>query len=259
LSKAGTAVVTGGGRGIGAAIVAALARAGFDVAIVSREPAAEAAGVVAEAGRFGGSVIYEQHDIVQVDDHGRVVEAIADKLGPVHCLVNNAGVTSLARGDLLDLSVESFDRSIDVNLRGTFFFTQAVASRMLQDAPTAAPERYRCIVTITSANVEIVGADRADYCMSKAALSMMCKLYATRLASSGINVFEVRPGIIRTEMTRPATQKYDDFIARGGVPQGRWGEPEDVGAAVASIAEGRLPFATGEVINVGGGLHLHRV
>ena len=130
---------------------------------------------------------------------------------------------------------------------------------MIGEASAEGPESYRCIVTITSANAGILGVDRADYCMSKAALSMMSSLYAARLAASHIHVFEVRPGIIRTDMTLPATPKYDDFIASGGVPQRRWGAPEDVAATVASIAEGRLPFATGEVINVGGGLHLHRV
>jgi 3-oxoacyl-[acyl-carrier protein] reductase len=256
---AGAAVVTGGGRGIGAAIVVALARAGFDVAIVSSETEAEAGKAIDEARRFGGKVRYLQHDIASVAEHGGVVEQIGSALGPVRCLVNNAGVSSLKRGDLLNLSVESFDRSLGVNLRGTFFFTQAVANRMLGETSTRETQPYRSIVTITSANVDIIGVDRADYCMSKAALSMMSRLYATRLASSRIHVFEVRPGIIRTEMTRPATEKYDDFIARGGVPQGRWGAPEDVGTTVASIAEGRLPFTTGDVINVGGGLHLHRV
>ena len=252
-------MVTGGARGIGAAITLALARARFDVAIVSQEPETEARSVIDGARRFGVNVRYTSCDIAQVSNHARVVEEIWRDLGPACCLVNNAGVTSLARGDLLDLSTESFDRSIGVNLRGTFFFTQQLTRRMVGDTVSDAPESYRCVVTITSANAEIVGVDRADYCMSKAALSMMSKLYAARLASSRIHVFEVRPGIIRTEMTRPATRKYDDLIARGGVPEGRWGAPEDVGLAVASIAEGRLPFATGEVINVGGGLHLHRV
>jgi len=259
VTGAGVAVVTGGGRGIGAAIVVALARTGFDVAIVSSESESQAQGVIDDARRFGRNVLYCEQDIASVVDHAPRVERIWRDLGPVRCLVNNAGVTSLARGDLLDLSVESFDRSVGVNLRGTFFFTQAIARRMLEE-PCADPDGdYRSIVTITSANAEIVGVDRADYCMSKAALSMMSRLYAARLASSRIHVFEVRPGIIRTQMTRPATQKYDDFIARGGVPQGRWGTPEDVGETVACIAEGRLPFSTGEVINVGGGLHLHRV
>ena len=205
--------------------------------------------------KSGRRVLYVEADIADVGRHDAIVRRIVDALGGVDCLVNNAGVTSLQRGDLLQLSRESFDRSVAVNLRGTFFLTQAFARQMLSSPSDA----YRSIVTITSANAEVIGVDRGDYCMTKAALSMMSRLFATRLAASNIHVFEVRPGIIRTSMTQPATAKYDDFIARGGVPLARWGMPEDVAATVASIAEGRLPFATGEIINVGGGLHLQRL
>ena len=249
------AIVTGGGRGIGAAIAVALGASGFDVAILSREPAAEAVAVLDAVRSAGRDAEYYEHDVAEIDRHAAVVERIHRELGAVDCLVNNAGVTSLERGDMLELSVESFDRSVDVNLRGTFFLTQAVARRMID----AISPNYRSIVTITSANAEILGLNRADYCMTKAALSMMSKLYAARLAAANVHAFEVRPGIIRTEMTRPATPRYDDLIAHDGVPLARWGEPEDVAATVAAIAQGHLPFATGEVINVGGGLHLHRV
>lgn len=259
MKEAKAAVVTGGGRGIGAATAVALARAGFGIAIVSKEPASQATEVVREVRNLGAKVCYYEHDIAEIENHRAVVDRICGDLGAIDCLVNNAGVTSLQRGDLLDLSVESFDRSVAVNLRGTFFLTQAVAREMIRSRGSAASARYRSIVTITSANAEIIGLNRADYCMTKAALSMMSKLYAVRLASSNIHVFEVRPGIIRTEMTRPAADKYDAFIAQDGVPLGRWGAPEDVGTAVAALAEGRVPFATGEVINVGGGFHLHRV
>lgn len=251
------AMVTGGGRGIGAAIAAALADAGFDVAIVSRESEADATDAIARARRASGKLVYLQHDVARIDEHREAIDRIRRELGEIDCLVNNAGVTSLARGDLLELTPESFDRTLAVNLRGTFFLTQAVARTMLERTPAA--DTYRSIITITSANAEIVGADRADYCMSKAALSMMSKLYAARLAAAGVHMFEVRPGIIRTEMTAPAAAKYDALIAQDAVPLGRWGMPDDVGRAVAALAEGLLPFSTGEVINVGGGLHLHRV
>jgi NAD(P)-dependent dehydrogenase (short-subunit alcohol dehydrogenase family) len=142
-----------------------------------------------------------------------------------------------------------------VNLRGTFFLTQAVARRMA----SRRSDTFRSIVTIGSANAEIVGENRADYCMSKAALAMMSKLFAARLAPLGISVFEIRPGIIRTAMTAPATQRYDGFIAAGGVPAGRWGEPSDVGATVATLARGDIPYATGIAVDVGGGLQLHRL
>lgn len=251
------ALVTGAARGIGRGIAAALARAGFDVALVGLETADEAAAALADVRAAGRRAHYLQRDISELDGHMSLVDETGSVLGPVDCLVNNAGVTSLVRGDMLDLTPESFDRSVGVNLRGTFFLTQAVARTMI--ARGAAAGAYRSIVTITSANAELLGENRADYCMTKAALSMASKLFAARLAGEGIHVFEIRPGIIRTDMTAPAAAKYDRLIADGGVPIARWGETEDVGRTVATIALGGLPFATGEVLNVGGGLHLHRL
>ena len=238
------AVVTGGARGIGRAIAQALDSAGFEVAVVDREPGPHHAFT---------------HDVADVDAHASLVEAIVARVGPVHCLVNNAGVSSLARGDLLDLTPESFDRCVAVNLRGAFFLTQAVARAMIRDDADGTRSPYRSIVTIGSVNAQIVGLNRADYCISKAGVSMMSKLYAARLATAGIHAFEVRPGIIRTDMTAPARERYDRYIADDGVPMRRWGEPADVATTVATIAQGLLPFATGEVLNVGGGMHLHRV
>ena len=257
MKHAKRALVTGGARGIGAAIATSLANAGFDVAIASLEPPSEAAPVLEAIDASGRHARYVEFDIADIARHASLVADLWSTFGAIDCLVNNAGVTSLERGDLLDLSLESFDRSVAVNLRGTFFLTQAVARRMLGQREHVASQRS--IITITSANAEIVGENRADYCMTKAALSMMSKLYAARLAAAGIQVFEVRPGIIRTRMTEPAAARYDELIARDGVPMRRWGLPEDVGTAVATLASGRLPFATGEVINVGGGLHLHRL
>lgn len=248
------ALVTGGGRGIGLAIATALAQEGFAIAIASLEPERDVAAALAGLPR-GARVLYRSLDVGDLAAHAPFLAAVEHELGPVDCLVNNAGVTSLVRGDLLDLAPESFDRCLGVNLRGTFFLTQAVARRMVAVPAT----RYRSIVTITSANAELLGPDRADYCVSKAALAMASRLFAARLAAHGIHVFEVRPGIIRTDMTAPATAKYDAFIAGGGVPLGRWGTPEDVGRTVATLARGDLPFVTGSAIDVGGGLQLHRL
>jgi NAD(P)-dependent dehydrogenase (short-subunit alcohol dehydrogenase family) len=245
-----TALVTGGARGIGHACASALAQAGFDVAIASLESEADLQGLRAR---------YWLCDIADVDGHAALLADVQRELGPIHCLVNNAGVTSLVRGDLLDLTQRSFDRCMAVNLRGTFFLTQAVARAMLAADATGERSPYRSIVTITSVNAETIGENRGDYCITKAGLSMASKLFAARLAASGVHVFEVRPGIIRTDMTAPAKETYDRFIAGGGVPEGRWGEPADVGTAVATLARGLLPFATGEVVNVGGGVHLHRI
>jgi len=254
-----TALVTGGARGIGNAAATALIHAGFDVAIASRESEEEAAEGLADLRAGARRVHYFCADIADVAAHALLIESIGARLGPIHCLVNNAGVTSITRGDLLDLSVESFDRCIGTNLRGTFFLTQLVARSMLAADTQGSNSPYRSIITITSLNAEVVGLDRADYCISKAGLSMASKLYAARLASSNIHVFELRPGIIRTDMTAAAREKYDRFIGNEGVPLRRWGRPEDVGNAVATIARGLIPFATGEVLNVGGGIHLHRI
>lgn len=254
-------MVTGGARGIGLAICKALAGAGFDVANVSLESTDEASAAMDDIRSMSRKAIYYPHDIADTGGHAALIEAIHADLGPIDCLVNNAGVTSLRRGDLLELSCESFDRSMATNLRGTFFLTQSIARAMVARKASGGgkPAHYRSIITITSANADIIGVNRGDYCMTKAALSMMSKLFASRLAQDDIHVFEVRPGIVRTEMTEPATATYDRLIENDGVPLKRWGEPDDVAATVATIALGRLPFATGEILNVGGGLHLHRV
>ena len=254
-----TALVTGGSGGIGRGICKALAGAGFDVAIVDQQPSEAASAFVDDVQSFARKAVYFQQDIADLDSHGPLIEAIRKDLGTIDCLVNNAGVTSSRRGDMLELTAESFDRNVAVNLRGTFFLTQAVARAMIGIDSSGAQQVYRSIVTITSANAEIVGLNRADYCMTKAALSMMSKLFAARLAQANIHVFELRPGIIRSAMTEPASATYDRLIENDGVPLKRWGTPEDVGRTVATIALGQLPFATGEVLNVGGGLHLHRV
>ena len=253
----GTALVTGGSTGIGRATSQALAAAGFDIAVVATETPAQAEATLADIRLLDRKATYFQQDIAEIDLHATLIEEIRNRLGPIDCLINNAGVTSLRRGDMLDLTAESFDRCVDVNLRGSFFLTQAVARAMI--GTSAMGSAYRSIVTITSANAEILGLNRADYCMTKAALSMASKLFAARLARHDIHVFELRPGIIRTEMTAPASATYDRLIENDGVPLGRWGTPEDVGKTVATIALGLLPFATGEVLNVGGGLHLHRI
>lgn len=254
-----TALVTGGARGIGYAAASALISAGFDVAIVSQQGEEEAGLGLRDLQALGGRVLYLCGDISSVDAHAKLIEDICGQLGPIHCLVNNAGVTSMVRGDLLDVTVESFDRCVGTNLRGTFFLTQAVARSMLAADASGDQSPYRSIITITSVNADVLGLNRADYCITKAALSMASKLFAARLASSRIHVFELRPGIIRTDMTAPAQEKYDRYIDEGGVPLGRWGDPRDVGGTVATIARGLLPFATGEVLNVGGGVHLHRI
>ncbi len=249
------AIVTGGNRGIGRGVAVALAIAGFDVVVVDRERDAGTEATLAAIAAAGRRAAFVGCDIAELAAHAAALEAAWSFAGRVDCLVNNAGVGVARRGDMLDVTPESFDRVLGVNLRGTFFFTQATARRMVTDGAGAHP---RSIVTISSSNAEIASPERAEYCVSKAGLAMMTRLLAVRLAGEGIMAYDIRPGLIRTEMTRPATAKYDRLIAEGMTPIPRWGEPDDVGRVVATLAQGLLPFVTGDAIHVDGGLHIHK-
>jgi NAD(P)-dependent dehydrogenase (short-subunit alcohol dehydrogenase family) len=248
------AIVTGANRGIGLAIAEALATSGFDILAADLAPMPSdelRAGVERNKGRLA----YRPFDLADLSTHAAVVELAQSTIGAIDCLVNNAGMASPVRGDLLDLQPENFDRVLSVNLRGTVFFSQAVARSML-----AAPAKPgRSIITITSVSAEFASPERPDYCVSKAGLSMWVKNLALRLAGDGIGVFEVRPGIIRTEMTSGAAAKYEGLIDGGLVPSRRWGETEDVGLAVATLAAGTLGFATGSILNVDGALSVRRL
>jgi len=248
------AIVTGARRGIGAAIAGELATNGFDVAIT--DLADEGADLTLDAiAKTGGRGLFVKSDLADVADHARVVQAVSDWGGAIACLVNNAGMPAPSRGDLLEMSAASFDRVLDVNLRGTFFFSQAVAKHML-----ASPSHHpRSIITISSVSAELASIERGEYCMSKAGLAMATKLLALRLAAERISVFEIRPGIIRTPMTEAVAEKYEARIADGLVPMGRWGYPEDIARAVVGLASGQFAFATGSVINVDGGLAVPRL
>jgi 3-oxoacyl-[acyl-carrier protein] reductase len=247
------ALITGGRRGIGRAIALALAEAGFDLAINDIERDRDAEDTLAAAAGRGAKAIFLLADIADLGAHAHLVDGALGALGRLDCLVNNAGVSVLSRGDLLDVSVESYDRCLSVNLRGAFFLTQRVAREMLS-RPARAGKPPRSIVTITSVNAELASPTRGEYCISKAGASMLTRLFALRLAGYGIGVYEIRPGIIRTSMTAPSAERYDREIAAGATPIPRWGEPDDVGRAVATAAAGRLPFSVGQVIYVDGGL-----
>ena len=249
------ALVTGARRGIGAAIALALARAGFDVAITDIAEDDDARATLAALHAAGAGAHFLPSDLADTTDHARVVAEAVSRCGAIDCLVNNAGVPSPARGDLLDVRTDAFDQVLGVNLRGTFFFTQAVARHMTATASGNA----RSIITVSSVSAELASPERGEYCLSKAGLAMLTKLFALRLARDGIPVFEVRPGVVRTPMTAGVTDKYDRRIADGLVPMGRWGEPEDIGAAVAALASGKFQFATGSVINLDGGLAIPRL
>jgi NAD(P)-dependent dehydrogenase (short-subunit alcohol dehydrogenase family) len=253
--SAGNALVTGAGRGIGRAIATALAASGFKVVANDIPGSTDLPETVAAIRAAGGEAVALTGDISDLGDHDRLVGQAWDAFGGLQCLVNNAGISVARRGDMLEVTADSFDRLIDVNLRGPFFLTQAVANRM-----TAEPAGgFRSIITISSINVEIASTERAEYCLSKSALAMMTQLYAARLAGDGINVYEVRPGVIRTQMTAVAKERYDALLANGLAPIARWGEGEDVGRAVAMLASGALGYSTGEVVRVDGGMAMRRL
>ncbi len=258
------ALVTGSSRGIGRAIAIELARIGFDLMInyMSNETAAEEARKEVKGSGADKAVSVEtcRADVSDAADRERLLTTTRERFGRLDLLVNNAGVAPQARVDLLDADEESFDRLIKIDLKGPYFLTQAAARWMIQQKTAGKIAVYRpAIVTIGSVSAYAASPQRGDYCVAKAGLAMMTKLFATRLAAEGINVFEIRPGIIATDMTAGVKAEYDRRIAEGLTPIRRWGTPADVGRAVAAIASGSLPFSTGEVINVDGGFHLHRL
>ena len=248
------AVVTGGRRGIGAGIAIELAARGFDLALTDIDCNGFEA-TVAEISALGARTTLYRSDLGNVGEHEDLVQRIVAAGGPIACLVNNAGVPAVQRGDLLAVEPEAYDRVMDVNLRGTFFLTQAVARHM---AATNSPAP-RSIVTVSSVSAEMASIERGEYCVSKAGLAMLTKLFALRLAPLGIGVFEVRPGVIRTPMTEGVAARYEQRIADGLVPMGRWGYPQDVACAVGALASGQLAFSTGSVINVDGALSIPRL
>lgn len=255
-SERPVAVVTGGRRGIGLAIASALAKAGHEVAITGIDSPDIAEAALSDLRSFGAGIIYLQGDLADVAGHGRTIDAALERFGRIDCLVNNAGIGAVARGDFLALSPENFDSVMATNLRGTVFFTQAVINAMLAAGRVPHP---RSIITITSISAAATSPERLDYCISKAGLAAFSQGLALRLAASGIAVFEVRPGIIRTDMTAGVASKYDALIAGGLVPMQRWGEPADIGAICAALASGSFAFATGSVIGADGGLSIARL
>jgi NAD(P)-dependent dehydrogenase (short-subunit alcohol dehydrogenase family) len=251
-------LVTGAGRGIGRGIAIELAKLGHAVVINYAGNAGAANECLQLVRAAGGDGFIAQADISSSADRARLAQQVIDAYGRIDLLVNNAGVAPSVRADLLEASEESFDHLININLKGPYFLTQGVARRMIEqvrsgDVSSFGPPR---IVTISSISAYTASVNRGDYCVAKAGLAMMTALFAARLAEFGINVYEVRPGVITTDMTAGVKEKYDRLIEQGAWPIRRWGQPEDVGRAVAAIARGDLPYSTGEVINVDGGFHL---
>jgi NAD(P)-dependent dehydrogenase (short-subunit alcohol dehydrogenase family) len=260
------ALITGASRGIGRGIALELAKLGHDLVINYAGNVAAAQQSARDCSMFGGTsgktIRAEicQADISKDADRKKLIEFTKKEFGRLDLLVNNAGVAPEVRADILDATEESFDRLIAINVKGPYFLTQLAAKWMLEQIRNPKSEiRNPKIVTISSISAYTASTSRGDYCVSKAALSMLTPLFASRLAEHGINVYEIRPGVIATDMTGPVKEKYDKLIADGLTPIKRWGAPEDIGKAVAAIAQDLLPFSTGEVINVDGGFHLRRL
>ncbi len=258
LSNSPVALVTGASRGIGRAIAAALAQKGWRIVInyqSNAEAAAEALGLVQSAGSAGIAV---QANIADAAERARLLDETLEVFGRIDLLVNNAGMAPRKRMDMLQMTEASYDEVMAVNLKGPFFLTQAVARLMAAQAVDASFPRPK-VVNIGSMSAYISSTSRAEYCLSKAGIGMMTRLFADRLAEFGINVYEVRPGIIETDMTSAVHEKYDRSFADGLAPIARWGRAEEVARAVVAIASDYLPYSTGEVINVDGGIHLQRL
>lgn len=252
------AIVTGGSRGIGRGICLGLAARGWSVAVNYRGNAAAAVEAAALVEQAGGQALIVQADIGAAADRERLVQETVARFGRIDLLVNNAGMAPRVRLDLLETSEESYDEVMAVNLKGPFFLTQQVAKKMIELGQQGAVE-HPAIVNIGSISAYTASVNRGEYCISKAGMGMMTALFADRLAAHGINVYEVRPGIIATDMTSGVTAKYDALIGDGLTPIRRWGQPEDIAAAVVALAEGSFPFSTGEIFNVDGGFHLRRL
>jgi 3-oxoacyl-[acyl-carrier protein] reductase len=253
-----SALITGATRGIGLGIAEALAREGYHLAVNGIRNEDEVQDVLEALRKYNGEVLYCQGDIGDPVDRNKIVAKAYSHFKNINVLVNNAGVAPKVRNNILDLTEDAYDYLMDINLKGTFFFTQQVAKRMSEGkADNSGFEAS--IITITSVSAEAASVNRGEYCMSKAGLAMMTKLFAVALADSNIQVYEVRPGIIETDMTSGVKEKYDKLIAEGLTLEKRWGKPEDIGKIVAALARGDVPYATGQVISPDGGMSVRRL
>jgi len=263
MSEKSVALITGASRGIGRGIALKLAESGYHIVGAARKLEGEEgrSGLLdlqPEIEKFGVEFFPYQMDVGDLDTHTEILDAIDDRFGRLDLLVNNAGVAPLVRRDILDTTAESFDRVIGINLKGSLFLTQKVARYMLFKRLVAQGHHPK-IVFITSISAEWSSPPRVEYCVSKAGLSMVSQVFAHRLIDEGINVYEIRPGLIETDMTERVKEKYDPLINNGFVPQKRWGKPEDIAKVVSSIARGDLDYSPGAVIEVSGGMNIRRL
>ena len=252
------ALITGGTRGIGFGIAQAMAREGFNLAVCGLRDESAVAGPLKTLRSMGAEVLYCKCDVAHRDARDEMLAAIRLRFSCLHVLVNNAGVAPKERRDILDATEESFEQLIRTNLQGPYFLTQAVAKWMVEQKKVDATFAG-CIVNVSSISATVASVNRGEYCISKAGVAMATQLWAARLGEFNIPAYEVRPGIIQTDMTAGVKDKYDKLLGEGLTPQRRWGTPEDVGKAVASLARGDLPYSTGQIIMVDGGLTVQRL
>lgn len=253
-----TALITGGTRGIGLGIAKTFAGKGYDLVLNGVRGEPEVRAEVDTLTRLGAKVLYCQGDIGNAVDRQRIAEEAWHGLGRIDVLVNNAGVAPRKRVDVLELEEEGFDYVMNINLKGTYFLSQLIARRMV-DEKRANPEYMPCIITITSISADVASVNRGEYCMAKAGLAMMTKLFAARLGEEDIPVYEIRPGIIETDMTSGVKEKYDKLIAGGLTVEKRWGTPADIGTIALALADGGIPYSTGQVICADGGMGIRRL
>ncbi|MDR1724260.1 MAG: 3-ketoacyl-ACP reductase [Tannerella sp.] len=244
-----TALVTGGTRGIGYGVAKQLAADGFDVAVLGTRSEKDVNECLETLRQTGSDTLYIRGNISEADNCRSCVEKVIGKYGKIDLLVNNAGVAPEKRVDILETTEESIDRVFGINVKGTFFVSQSVAKQMIRQGKGI-------IINISSISAYTSSYERPEYCISKASISMMTKLFAHRLAAHGVYVYEIRPGVIKTDMTAAVSEKYDRLIAEGLFPIARWGYPEDIAKAVSALADGAFPYSTGEVINIDGGFHI---
>jgi len=251
------ALITGGTRGIGLGIAIELAKAGYDLALNGIRDETTVADVLEELRKTGIQATYFQGDVSMKEDRQRLVHAVYKHFGRVNVLVNNAGIAPAERRDILDATEESFEKVLQVNLQGPYFLTQMIANHMIETKKQA-PDEFYCIINVSSVSASFASVSRGEYCISKAGIAMATKLWATRLGEFDIPVYEIQPGVIRTDMTSGVKEKYDSLFRNGLAIQQRWGMPEDVGKVAAAMASGSMPYSTGQVVMVDGGMTVPR-
>ena len=253
------AFITGGSRGIGFGCAHQLAQLGFDVAINGMRDASAVSEAIAALEALGADVLYCQGDIGSAEARASMLASIKERFGRLNVLVNNAGVAPKERKDILEASEASFDYVVDTNVKGPYFLSQAAANWMIEQKDAADADAFYAIINVGSISATVVSVNRGEYCVSKAGIAMMSQLFAARLGEYGIPVYEIRPGVIKTDMTSGVTGKYDALIEDGLCVTKRWGFPDDIGKAVAALANGQFPYSTGQVIMVDGGLTMPRL